>query len=401
MVNTEPDIQKNDFDSEPVDALIDKFGKSPDKIIPLLQEIQKIYRYLPEPVLKYVGEKTDISLSSIAGVSSFYSMFRFSPTGLHLIKICIGTACHVKGAENIFSTLRSHLHCKGNSDTDPDGLFTLQKVACLGCCTLAPVVQIEGETYGHVTPSTVSHIISDFLKNKSYKLKPLQIENKPEKRSPEGEIRIGLGSCCIAGGSARVGASVCETIKRLNIPIVVKKVGCVGMCHQTPLLEIHPRGKDPSFYARVSARDVPGILYKHFKPKGLIRNVKTYINWKAKEYLSGTKFDETADTFSINIKEKPVGDFLNKQIHIATERYGTMDPLDIEEYKNNDGFKALKLCIKENSPQNVIDTISQSGLRGRGGGGYETSRKWRHVLSQKGKIKYIICNGDEGDPGAF
>ena len=401
MVKTESSIQKNDFDTEPVDALIDKYGKSPDKIIPLLQEIQKKYRYLPQPVLKYVSEKTDISLSSIAGVSSFYSMFRFSPLGLHLVKICIGTACHVKGAEHIFNTLRNHLHCKEDSDTDPDGIFTLQKVACLGCCTLAPVVQIDGETYGHVAPSTVSRIISDFLQNRSLKRGPVQIENRPDQALPWGEIRIGLGSCCIAGGSAQVGASVYETIKKMNIPIVVKKVGCVGMCHQTPLLEIHPRGKEPSFYARVLPRDVPVILYKHFKPGGLIQNVKTFINWKVKEYLLGTKFDETADTCSINIREKPVGDFLNKQIHIATERYGAMDPLDIDEYKNNDGFKALKLCIKENSPQKIIEIISQSGLRGRGGGGYETSRKWRHVLSQKGKIKYIICNGDEGDPGAF
>lgn len=401
MVDTNLNIHNDDFDTTAVDGLIDKTGKSPDKIIPLLHEIQNKYRYLPEPVLKYVCEKTDISLSSITGVSSFYSMFRFHPIGLHLIKICVGTACHVKGAEQIFTTIHRHLHCKSDSDTDPDGIFTLQKVACLGCCTLAPVVQIDHETYGHVTPSTVSHILSDFIQNKSHPNTPLQIENKLDRVVPEGEVRIGFGSCCIAGGSAQVGAVVCETIKKLNIPIVVKKVGCVGMCHQTPLLEINLKGKEPAFYSRVSVDDIPGILYKHFKPPGHIQNIKAFFNRKAKDFLLGTNFYETADSLSINIKEKPARDFLNKQIHIATERYGSMDPLDIDEYIDKEGFNAFKVCIKENSPQKIIDIISQSGLRGRGGGGYETSRKWNLVRSQKDITKYIICNGDEGDPGAF
>ena len=137
--------------------------------IPILQAIQAKYKYLPEEALRTASELSGISVSGLIGVASFYSQFRFSPVGDHIIKVCIGTACHVKGAERVYDSLRRELNLTGLQHTDQSGKYTLEKISCLGCCTIAPVVQIDQITYGHVDATHVREVISDFEKQKSAK----------------------------------------------------------------------------------------------------------------------------------------------------------------------------------------------------------------------------------------
>ena len=124
-----------------VDRIVEEIGRGPEAVIPILQAIQEHYRYLPEEALERVCEITEIRPAQITGVSTFYSQFRNLPMGQHLISLCDGTACHVKGSMKIYEALREHLNITDSNDTDPEGVFTVQKVACLGCCTLAPVLQ--------------------------------------------------------------------------------------------------------------------------------------------------------------------------------------------------------------------------------------------------------------------
>ena len=129
------------------DKIIDQIGKEVDRVIPILQAIQNEFNYLPEVAMQRVCEKTEISPSRIYGISTFYSQFRHKPVGKHIIKVCVGTACHVKGAGLVYDALFRHLKLAEGEDTDAEGLFTMDKVACLGCCTIAPVVQIDNITY--------------------------------------------------------------------------------------------------------------------------------------------------------------------------------------------------------------------------------------------------------------
>ena len=131
-------------------------------MIPILQAIQKEYNYLPEDVLRYLAEKTSITSADIIGVASFYSQFRMQPVGEHMIKVCVGTACHVKGAGQVYDAFRREFKLPEGINTEESGKYTLEKVSCLGCCTLAPVVQIDETTYGHVAPDQVGQVISDF-----------------------------------------------------------------------------------------------------------------------------------------------------------------------------------------------------------------------------------------------
>ena len=148
---------------EIVDRIVEQKGRSVEAVIPILQEIQNHYNYLPKEALERVCETTDITPSRIYGISTFYTQFRHKPVGKNIIKVCIGTACHVKGAMLVYDSFRRNLNLKDGEETDADGQFTIEKVACLGCCTIAPVVQIGSITYGHVTSETVPEVLSDFL----------------------------------------------------------------------------------------------------------------------------------------------------------------------------------------------------------------------------------------------
>jgi NADH-quinone oxidoreductase subunit F len=126
------------LDFQNIDRIIEEKGSSKKNLIPLLQAIQNEYNYLPEDVLKYLSEKTSVTPSEIISVASFYKQFRRQPAGKHLVKICVGTACHVKGAGLVHDSFRRHFNLPSGTDTDAAGNYTLEKVSCLGCCTLHP-----------------------------------------------------------------------------------------------------------------------------------------------------------------------------------------------------------------------------------------------------------------------
>jgi NADH:ubiquinone oxidoreductase subunit F (NADH-binding)/NADH:ubiquinone oxidoreductase subunit E/Pyruvate/2-oxoacid:ferredoxin oxidoreductase delta subunit len=389
-MNSETDILE-------VDRIVGEIGRDRASVIPVLQAIQQTFKYLPEEALKRVCEISEITPAQIEGVSSFFSQFRRTPVGRHMISVCDGTACHVKGADAVYSSVRHELGIE-EGDTDPDGLFTVQKVACLGCCTLAPAVQIDGITYGHLRTDTVSEMITDFLENEADRA-PREPHER-EQGNPVGEVRVGLGSCCVAGGSARIRDALEDELAALKCRVDIKPVGCVGMCHRTPLVEVLMPGEAPVLYAKVNAEDIPEIVERHFSPSSPFIKIRT-----AAESLLKKLYTDTArnvpERYSINVRDKPVADFLDRQKHIATEHCGVLNPSDMEEYKRLGGFKALKDVFFNNDPGQLIEAITKSGLRGRGGGGFPTGKKWDAVRSAPAANKYIILNGDEGDPGAF
>ncbi len=137
-----------------VDEVVAREGTGVEAAISILQAIQEHYRYLPDEALQRVCEITEITPAQIAGTSTFYSRFRRGPVGKHIVRVCHGTACHVKGARQISEQLRRDLAIPEGSDTDPERLFTLEEVACLGCCSLAPVLMVDEHTAGSLTPAT-------------------------------------------------------------------------------------------------------------------------------------------------------------------------------------------------------------------------------------------------------
>ncbi|WP_271628826.1 NADH-quinone oxidoreductase subunit NuoE [Caldicellulosiruptor sp. DIB 104C] len=141
-----------------LDPVLDEYKGEKSNIIAILQKTQEIYGFLPLDALSYISEKTGVKKAKIYGIATFYAQFRLKPVGKYVILQCQGTACHVNGSEEIKNALCDELNIKPG-DTTEDGMFTLEEVACLGCCSLAPVMMINGETYGKLTPDKVREII--------------------------------------------------------------------------------------------------------------------------------------------------------------------------------------------------------------------------------------------------
>lgn len=130
-------------------------------LIPVLQEAQEIYGYLPEDIIKVVAREMKIPVSEVFGVATFYSQFRFTPTGRNVIRVCMGTACHVRGALRVLKTLERELGIKAGMTTE-DGKFTLETVACIGACGLAPVISVNNKVFGNMTSQRVPEILNQF-----------------------------------------------------------------------------------------------------------------------------------------------------------------------------------------------------------------------------------------------
>lgn len=190
------------------------------------------------------------------------------------------------------------------------------------------------------------------------------------------------GTGCTSSDSPKIMEKMNEEIAKAGLEKEVKVVqtGCFGLCAIGPIMIVYPEG---CFYSRVKVEDVPEIVSEHLLKGRMV------------ERLLYKEADEEVETSLDNVG------FYKKQKRIALRNCGVIDPEKIEEYIAFDGYKALGTCLSEYKPQDVIDIMKKSGLRGRGGGGFPTGMKWQFCANEKNPQKYVICNADEGDPGAF
>ena len=141
-----------------LDGILEEYAHVRGSLITILQKAQEVYGYLPADVIYYIAGQTGNTPAKVMGVATFYTQFRLNPIGKNLIMLCKGTACHVNGADAVEKAICEELQIK-DGETSADGLFTLKTVACLGCCSLSPVMMINEDTYGSLTPAKAVEII--------------------------------------------------------------------------------------------------------------------------------------------------------------------------------------------------------------------------------------------------
>lgn len=149
-----------DSDLSLLHDVLEKYGTIPGSLITVLQNAQERYGYLPQDVLMYISDQMRIPAAKVFGVATFYTQFRFAPIGKYLILLCQGTACHVNGSQRIEQVINEELGIH-DGETTTDGIFTLKNVACLGCCSLSPVMMINDDTYGALTPDKIKKILKE------------------------------------------------------------------------------------------------------------------------------------------------------------------------------------------------------------------------------------------------
>ena len=191
------------------------------------------------------------------------------------------------------------------------------------------------------------------------------------------KIKVGLGTCGISAGGELILEKFKEELQNANIEAELSETGCNGMCYEEALVEIND-GENDYLYSKVSVDKVGKIVNQH------LINGNPISDWIIKK-------NEVCKDES----------FLKNQKRIVLRNCGVINPSSIDEYINNNGYKAIQSVLTEYSPDQVIDMIIKSGLRGRGGGGFSTGMKWKFARNEKSDKKFIICNADEGDPGAF
>ncbi|AFH48242.1 Hydrogenase subunit HydB [Ignavibacterium album JCM 16511] len=198
-------------------------------------------------------------------------------------------------------------------------------------------------------------------------------------------IIIGMGTCGLASGAGKVKETILEELKKLNIEAIVESTGCIGYCAVEPIVDVKLPGEDRVSYCEIVPKIVPKFLHTVLIEKKIF-----------KEKLLGTHGKTNQDARNIN--EIPFFEFQRK---IVLSNCGIINPDSIDTYLAYGGFKAFDKVVRLMKPEEVIKEISISGLRGRGGGGFPTGKKWELAYKQKADQKYLICNADEGDPGAF
>jgi NADH-quinone oxidoreductase subunit F len=381
-----------------VDKIVGQTGRAPDAVLPILHAIQDHFRYLPPAALRRVCEITDITPAAMQGVATFYARFRHRPAGKHIVSVCHGTACHVRGTDLVHEAINHHLKLAPGQDTDADGTFTVDRVGCIGCCTLAPVLQIDGIIFGHQTAEQIARTLEDFVAAQAAGHNGHRHRRRPiTPGKTRVEFRISCDSCCLASGAGEVKAALEDTLDQMGGAAMVKEVGCRGISHQAPLVEVTTGGRRLSLYAKVEPDAAAEIVRRHVRPRGMWARLRQ----GAAVAVERVSAADRPEPRALEPRDRSVREFVDPQKRIATEFCGELDPLDLEEYLSHEGFAAAKKVLTESNPAALIETIKSSGLRGRGGAGFPTGEKWSRTRAAPGDVKYIICNGDEGDPGAF
>lgn len=348
---------KSGVDLSLMEGVLRQYQDDFTSLIMILQQAQAIYGYLPQEVIYHVAERTGNSPAKVMGVATFYSYFRLKPMGIYQIMLCDGTACHVNGSDRIRAAITQELGIH-NGETTEDGMFTLNEVACLGCCSLAPVMMINGDTYGNLTPEKTINILRQLR----------------QRESGEGiRILVGQGSCGVSAGAGRV-AKVLAGHMTATDSFTVETTGCIGMCYLEPIVDIYEGEKLLHRLVKVTETDALGIV-EAVRKKDFSKLEAMFIS------------DEDAR-------------FLKKQKRVALRHCGVVDPTSIDDYIKKDGYKAIDKALHM-TPEEVIEEVKVSGLAGRGGAGFPTWFKWNAARNAEGEHKHLICNADEGDPGAF
>ncbi|MFZ5516733.1 MAG: NAD(P)H-dependent oxidoreductase subunit E [Candidatus Zhuqueibacterota bacterium] len=158
------------MEQETIAEILERNGKNRSGIIAILQDVQAVYNYLPEDSLRYISEKMEIPLIDLFGIASFYNSFSLTPRGKHLVQVCLGTACHVRGAHRVLEKVEKKLDIVAGETTD-DRLFTLKTVNCLGACALGPIVVVDETYHGNTRPQKVNAILDQYSNHNGAKEK--------------------------------------------------------------------------------------------------------------------------------------------------------------------------------------------------------------------------------------
>ncbi len=411
-----------------VDELLAKHKAGGGGLIELLQEVSARYQYVPREVVEKISIELEVPLTQLYSLATFYQSFKLSPPGKHHVCVCTGTACYVRGAPRLLQALEDELGVQPGETTE-DGQFSLTTVNCLGTCAIGPVVTVDGRYYASLSPDAVAKLVRNVdqleadqaeaasegeKESEAAAAKALAAAKagpRPAFDSPQAlsatveELRkqhdpsrtavvVSGGTCGFVAGAREVYNALAAEMDRLGLTgkVELKLTGCHGFCAQEVLVVVR-RGEREILYVQVKPEDAAELLEASVINDGVLQR-RLY-------QTPGGK----------RIAEKSKIPFYSHQERRLLLNNNRIDPLNLDDYLMQGGYLALAKAL-QTDPEEVLGWIHQSGLRGRGGAGFPTGRKWEMTRRSTEALSdtaedgddiycYMVCNADEGDPGAF
>ena len=334
-----------------LDALVRRYASIRGGLLPALHAIQHRAGYIDRALIPTIADAFNQTVSEIHGVITFYKDFRTDKPAGPIVQVCRAEACQARGGRDVWDRAQRSAHGKP---------VVVEEVFCLGNCATGPAVAVDGRLHGAVTPKTIDTIIGDAIARKTPSPTPAT--------SGSGvTVYVPRDAAALAAGANDVAAELSKTDG-----VRVVRNGSRGMLWLEPMIEVEtPEGRIA--YGPVSAKDVKGLL-----KSGLLEGGQHKLRLGRTEDL----------------------DWMKRQQRITYQRVGVVDPRSADDYEAHRGIAGLRRALSM-TPAQVVQEVTDSGLRGRGGAAFPTGIKWKTVLEAQASQKYIVCNADEGDSGTF
>jgi len=365
-------------------SLPSEFPRERTWLLPALQTAQRAEGWLSPDTLEAIAAHLRVPKSEVWGVASHYPELRLARPGRRIVRVCTGVSCRVRGGREVLAACERTLGV-GAGQTAADGAVTLEELDCAFACSVAPVVEIDHAYRGRVAPGDVDSLLSTPahaehrpapvfaplpLASGSPTRRFTALVSEAERRRTDARLAVGVGACSLAVGAAGTLDALREQVARRRLLFTVVAAGCNGMCWAAPAVSLVRDGQPPLVTGPVTAGDVARLL----------------------------------DALAADTQAAPGdagGEFLAPQRRVLLERCGVTDPGDIADALRHGAYAAFAQALSEGKPERVIEEVRAAGLAGRGGAYFQTAVKWAGCRAARGAPKYIVVNGEEGEPGIF
>jgi NADH:ubiquinone oxidoreductase subunit F (NADH-binding)/NADH:ubiquinone oxidoreductase subunit E len=366
---------------------LSQFPRERTWLLPALQAAQRDDGWLSPETLATVAAHLRVPKSEVWGVASHYPELRLAKPGRRVVRVCTGVACAARGGDHLLARCERRLGIRAG-ETTGDGAVTLEALDCAFACAVAPVVEADHACHGRVSAGALDalldapapHLVPAPLTGRGGPPAALPAAGLPgarfsvlrreaERRRTGARLTVGVGTCGLVGAAETLEALRVE-VQRRGIAWTVVAAGCNGMCWAAPVVEALRDGKPPITAARVTPDAVPRLL-----------NALS-ANMAERDFTAGR-------------------DWMVVQRRILTERCGLADPYDIADALRHGAYATLARVLEDGRPEAIIEEVRAAGLTGRGGAYFQTAVKWAACRAAAGRPKYLVVNGEEGEPGIF
>ncbi len=352
-------------------------------LLPALAAVQHAERWLSPESLEAVAAHLRVPKSEVWGVASHYPELRLTAPGRRIVRVCSGVSCQAHGGGELLAACERRLGLHAGA-TAADGTATLEAMDCAFACAVAPVVEVEHILRGRVAPGDLDGLLGAAVGHApAYTApppRPLEpapsgapaerfaaLRREAERRWPVVRLAVGAGTCGRAVGAGETLDALRAEVARRGLPHAVVDAGCNGMCWAAPVVEVLRDGRPRLTVGPVTAAGVPAFL----------------------DALAAERLPDIG------------GEAFARQHRVLLERCGVTDPRDIGDAIRHGTYAALARALGDGAPERVIAEVRAAGLAGRGGAYFQTAVKWAACRAAAGTPKYIVMNGEEGEPGIF